>query len=268
MASRSASRTVMFTISVPAGTSGSGATCGCGGATSAFGGAGARLICAAGCSALAGGADSAAFCARATPPPSFNAPASSPSARIIAIGVLTATSLVPSGTRIRPSVPSSTASTSMVALSVSISAMTSPDLTGSPSFLCHFARFPFSIVGESAGINTWIGMGAYELGSLFIDVVVELGRIWLGIIGGEFGRFIDDRAHFAVDLLQRVLVREPALQRAAAHLLDRIVLGAHLVDFFLAAVFRRIRHGLAAVALGQHLENDGPVALAAPPHRL
>ena len=103
----------------------------------------------------------------------------------------------------------------MVALSVSISAMTSPDLTGSPSFLCHFARFPFSIVGESAGINTWIGMGAYELGSLFIDVVVELGRIWLGIIGGEFGRFIDDRAHFAVDLLQRVLVREPALQQAA-----------------------------------------------------
>jgi len=71
---------------------------------------------------------------------------------------LTATSLVPSGTRILPSVPSSTASTSMVALSVSISAITSPDLTVSPSFLCHLARLPFSIVGDSAGISTWIGM--------------------------------------------------------------------------------------------------------------
>jgi hypothetical protein len=26
--------------------------------------------------------------------------------------------------------------------------------------LCHLARLPFSIVGESAGINTWIGMDA------------------------------------------------------------------------------------------------------------
>ncbi len=34
--------------------------------------------------------------------------------------------------------------------------MTSPDLTASPSFLCHFARLPFSMVGESAGINTCI----------------------------------------------------------------------------------------------------------------
>ena len=72
----------------------------------------------------------------------------------MAIGVLTATSAVPSGTRILPSVPSSAASTSMVALSVSISAMMSPALTASPSFLTHLARLPFSIVGDSAGINT------------------------------------------------------------------------------------------------------------------
>ncbi len=78
----------------------------------------------------------------------------SPSARIIAIGVLTATSAVPSGTRILPSVPSSVASTSIVALSVSISAMTSPDLMVSPSFFSHLARLPFSIVGDSAGIRT------------------------------------------------------------------------------------------------------------------
>ena len=76
------------------------------------------------------------------------------------MGVLTATSAVPSGTRIFPSVPSSAASTSIVALSVSISAIMSPDLTLSPSFLSHLARLPFSIVGESAGMRTSVGMGA------------------------------------------------------------------------------------------------------------
>ncbi len=78
---------------------------------------------------------------------------------MMAIGVFTATSAVPSGTRILPSVPSSVASTSMVALSVSISAMMSPDLTVSPSFFSHLARLPFSIVGDSAGMRMSIGMG-------------------------------------------------------------------------------------------------------------
>jgi hypothetical protein len=57
-----------------------------------------------------------------------------------------------------PSVPSSTASTSIVALSVSISAITSPDETFSPSFFAHFANLPSVIVGESAGISTCMGM--------------------------------------------------------------------------------------------------------------
>src|SRR5262249_27215473 len=46
----------------------------------------------------------------------------------------------------------------MVALSVSISAITSPALTASPSFLSHLARLPFSIGGESAGMRMLIGM--------------------------------------------------------------------------------------------------------------
>jgi hypothetical protein len=54
--------------------------------------------------------------------------------RSTAIDWLTSTSSEPAGTRIFASTPSSTASTSIVALSVSISAMTSPGLTGSPSF--------------------------------------------------------------------------------------------------------------------------------------
>jgi hypothetical protein len=83
---------------------------------------------------------------------------SSPSAAMIAIGVLTATSCAPPGTRIFARMPSSIASTSIVALSVSISASTSPDLTVSPSAFNHLARLPFSIVGDSAGIRTCTGI--------------------------------------------------------------------------------------------------------------
>ena len=56
--------------------------------------------------------------------------------------------------------PSSTASTSIVALSVSISARMSPDLTLSPSFLSHLMSLPFSIVGDSAGIRILVGISA------------------------------------------------------------------------------------------------------------
>src|SRR5688572_2869953 len=137
--------------------------------------------------------------------------ASSPSPRMTAMGVLTATSSVPSATRILPMVPSSTASTSMVALSVSISAMTSPDFTASPSFFSHLARLPFSIVGERAGIRTSIGMDALYSATatcrteLAQHIGVKLGRIWLGIVGREFRGLVDNAAHLGIDLLQLVL---------------------------------------------------------------
>src|SRR4030081_1770254 len=73
---------------------------------------------------------------------------------------LTGTSAVPSGTTILASTPSSTASYSIVALSVSISARMSPVLTLSPSRLSHLARLPFSMVGDSAGIRILIGIGS------------------------------------------------------------------------------------------------------------
>ena len=95
--------------------------------------------------------------AGAVPAPS-RALLSSPSSSRRAIGSLTFTPSVPPGTRILPSVPSSTASTSMVALSVSISAITSPDLTASPSFFSHLARLPSVMVGDRAGIRILIGM--------------------------------------------------------------------------------------------------------------
>ena len=103
---------------------------------------------------LGAGVGSAAFSCFAGAGALPRSAALSPSARMVAIGVLTATSAVPSGIRILPSVPSSVASTSIVALSVSISAMTSPDLIASPSFFSHFERLPFSMVGDSAGIST------------------------------------------------------------------------------------------------------------------
>src|SRR6266853_5162955 len=68
-------------------------------------------------------------------------------------------SAVPSATNIFAITPSSVASYSMVALSVSISARMSPALTLSPSFLSHLARFPFSMVGDSAGMRMLIGIG-------------------------------------------------------------------------------------------------------------
>jgi hypothetical protein len=55
--------------------------------------------------------------------------------------------------------PSSTASNSIVALSVSISASRSPDCTVSPSFTSHLASVPSSMVGESAGILISIDIG-------------------------------------------------------------------------------------------------------------
>src|SRR5690554_6461401 len=76
----------------------------------------------------------------------------------MAMGVLTFTPSVPSATRSLPMVPSSTASNSMVALSVSISAITSPDETASPSLTSHFESVPSSIVGESAGIRISVGI--------------------------------------------------------------------------------------------------------------
>src|SRR4051794_9819809 len=81
-------------------------------------------------------------------------------------------------------VPSSTASTSIVALSVSISAMMSPDLTLSPSFFSHLARLPFSIVGDSAGMRMLIGMASALLPGKFF-----LGGFLRGFLGGFFGGF-------------------------------------------------------------------------------
>src|SRR5262249_6446047 len=92
-------------------------------------------------------------------------------------------------------------------------------------------------------------------------------RIGFGIVGGELGCFIDGVAHAGVDFLQLVLARALALEQPRAHLLDRIALGADALHFLAAAVLRRIRHGVAAIAIGRHFEDDRTVAAAAPSDR-
>ena len=125
-----------------------------------------RLACGCGCCGRCSRRGAAsAFGAGAAAPPEAGAVTlfgSSPSPAISAMSWLTGTSAVPSGTTILARMPSSTASTSMVALSVSISAMTSPDFTVSPSFFSHLARLPFSMVGDRAGIRILMGMALMD----------------------------------------------------------------------------------------------------------
>ncbi len=90
----------------------------------------------------------------------LRSPTSSPSSASIAISAPTATFSVPSLTRMAAMTPSSTASNSIVALSVSISAIISPEDTVSPTLTSHLASVPSSIVGDSAGIL--IAMGIAE----------------------------------------------------------------------------------------------------------
>jgi hypothetical protein len=126
-----------------------------GAASAAFATSGSGLGAGTGAAALAAGAGGAAF---------FGAVASS-SPEISAITVPTFTPSDPSGIMIREIVPSSTASNSIVALSVSISARRSPDATTSPSLTSHLASVPSSIVGESAGIFNSIGIGTLPPGA-------------------------------------------------------------------------------------------------------
>jgi hypothetical protein len=150
MASRSASRTVVLTISASSGQSGEAFDCAMAGAGWAATGA---------LSDLPSEVSSATGAGAVSPLPS--APASgtsSPSSTRMAMGLLTFTPSVPSAIRILPMMPSSTASNSIVALSVSISARMSPAETVSPSFTSHLASVPSSIVGESAGMRISVAM--------------------------------------------------------------------------------------------------------------
>lgn len=92
-------------------------------------------------------------------------------------------SLVPAGTNNFAIYPSSCTSNPTDALSVSISQITSPGFTLSPSFTDHFMRFPFSIVGDNAGNPSLECLGKVPGG------IMVLGY---GVGGGGGGGGVED----------------------------------------------------------------------------
>src|SRR5690606_24072333 len=186
MASFSAWRTVISTISTPSGRSGS--LC----ATNFGASAPAGALASAG---TVGASASAGVCAASDEPVCaavcVPSPGSSPSASTSAIGVLTFTPSLPSSTSSSLTTPSSTDSTSIVALSVSISASTSPDLTVSPTLTSHLDSLPSSMVGESAGIRIW-GISALQNGGAGHGSHAA-GNGEVGSAGGDHPPVIDER---------------------------------------------------------------------------
>src|SRR5258708_7100335 len=142
-----------------------------------------------------------------------------------------------------------------------------PALAASPGFLCHLASLPSVIVGDSAGISTSIGM-APSPSSVGVDVGPQLRGIGFGALLREIGGGGDDVLDLFVDLLEPSLVGHAAIDEALLHLVDRVVLLAHAAHFVLAAVFRRIGHGVAAIAVGLHLQNVGALSRARVVERL
>ena len=132
-----AKRRVVEGCGAAAGAAGAGAT----GAEAAAGGASATGA-GVGAEAAAAGASSG----------TVTEDTSSPSSASTAITAPTATFCAPAAMTILAITPSSTDSTSIVALSVSISAITSPERTSSPSATSHLANVPSVIVGDKAGI--------------------------------------------------------------------------------------------------------------------
>src|SRR4051812_6621425 len=106
--------------------------------------------------------------------------------------------------RILPIRPSSTASSSIVALSVSISASTLPLVTWSPSRTSHLASLPSVMVGDSAGIRICVVMCG-PLSRVDQNVRPQLGRIGFWALLREFGGGHDDVLDLLVDRLEVVL---------------------------------------------------------------
>ncbi len=113
--------------------------------------------CAAGATAEAGAAGVGGAAAAPPEAPATIAEMSSSFAAITPTRAPTG-AVVPSARTCFLRTPSPRATSSMIALSVSTSASTSPCLTASPSFLTHFARRPSSIVGLRASMKTFVAM--------------------------------------------------------------------------------------------------------------
>ena len=117
-----------------------------------------------------------------------NAAISLSSSTVTAIGVPQGMSEEPAGTRIFAKNASSCASKSMVALSVSISAIMSPAEMDSPCCLTHFATPPNSIVGERAGMGR-ISWGGNSLNRGKVRAVKQRESSWECVEAGRSDRW-------------------------------------------------------------------------------
>ena len=120
---------------------------------------------------------------------------------------------------ILPSLPSSTASTSIVALSVSISAMTSPAVTSSPSVFSHGrAYLPFAVASAASAL-----LLAYRRSLGFNhNVSIELRGIGLRTVLCEFRRVRNDILDTTIHFLQLVFVSDFFIKQPNPHPINRV----------------------------------------------
>ena len=161
-------------------------------------------------------------------------------------------------------VPSSTASNSIVALSVSISARMSPEVTLSPSLTSHLASVPSSMVGESAGI----------LSSIAISSSPPARRCRVRPASGSGASSANSAASTTISLISLSIALSSSsldaelLQLAWRHARSgrdaRDTACTSSRDRYLAGSDMR----MAAIAVGLQLEEDRPLARLGPGQRL
>jgi hypothetical protein len=84
-------------------------------------------------------------------------------------------------------------------------------------------------------------------------------RIRFGAGAGVLGRVQHDLLDVVVDRLEAVLGDAGGFE-LGLQMVDRIAVLAHVVDLLLGPVLGRIRHGVAAIAVGLHLKDIGTLA--------
>src|SRR6478735_7184550 len=102
---------------------------------------------------------------------------------------------------------------------------------------------------------------ATDLVAEHVDVVVEGRGLGMGRPVGERDGLVDDRDGLLVDVLHVVLGHHALVAEAGGEGLERIAL-APLLDLLLGAVLLRVGHRVAAEAVGDRHDEDGPAVLA------
>ena len=91
------------------------------------------------------------------------------------------------------------------------------------------------------------------------DIGPQFGRIGLGIVLGKIRRRVHDVTDLGIDRFQ-ILLAGLGFKEPAADLFDRILVMTDLFDLLAGAIFRRVRHGMATIAVvgARHVEPCDP----------